>query len=263
MDAKSESDPTPGKRKRAPNFTDREIRILMKLVFAHIEIIESKKTDSETWKVKDIVWNNITENFNSHSGTTKRTVETVRQKYDSVKKLARKKDAKNKDEETKPDPEYIDMEDYEKELMKILELTGNNNSSLSYETINILPDTSFNIKTESASNTQNSTDNEDCRTDEIFTIIDDDLLWDLPSDIVNRPRLNLLKRLTQKIQKEEELAVIEHKYRMKTLWMKRRLLINQERRAKAEHQRRMTLLEMEIATKRKRKQNNAHIKRAI
>lgn len=68
MDAKTEGDSAPGRRKRAPNFTDREIRILMKLVFGHIEIIESKKTDSETWKVKDIVWNNITENFNTHSG---------------------------------------------------------------------------------------------------------------------------------------------------------------------------------------------------
>jgi len=68
-DSKSDSDQSSGsKRRRAPNFTDKEIRILIKLIFDHIEIIENKKTDSETWRVKDLVWNSITETFNKYSG---------------------------------------------------------------------------------------------------------------------------------------------------------------------------------------------------
>lgn len=60
-------------------------------------------------------------------GTCKRTAEMIRQKYDSLKKVARKKDAKNKLEEGKAEPDLVDMEDYEKELIRLLESHGGQN----------------------------------------------------------------------------------------------------------------------------------------
>lgn len=254
-ETKSDTDPSPGggKRKRAPNFTEKEIKILMKLVFAHIDIIECKKTDSETWRVKDIVWNNVAENFNNCSGTTKRTVETVRQKYDSVKKLARKKDAKNKEEEGKPNPDFIDMEDYERELLRVLELVGNNNGSTYEPSNSLLTESDFGtikLETSNTSHTSNI-EQEELREEERFTITDEDMLWDLPTDTVNRPRLNFLKKQMEQSERDEERLIIEHKYRMRTLQIKRRVMLNKEKRLRTEHKKRMELLDLELELKKR------------
>lgn len=56
------------KRFRAPNFTNDETRLLIKLALAEKHILENKKTDSEAWKQKDEAWAKITNMFNSMSG---------------------------------------------------------------------------------------------------------------------------------------------------------------------------------------------------
>lgn len=65
-------------------------------------------------------------------------MEMIRQKYDTIKKLARKKEAKNREELGKEDPDFVEMEEYERDLIRLLEpITGN-----SYDTAVILPDPS-------------------------------------------------------------------------------------------------------------------------
>lgn len=259
-------DPSPGggKRKRSPNFTEKEIKILMKLVFAHIDIIESKKTDSETWRVKDIVWNNVAENFNNCSGTTKRTVETVRQKYDSVKKLARKKDAKNKEEEGKSVPDFIDMEEYEKELLRVLESLGNNSGSAQDNLYVNETNFSANIKTELNNTSRtSSTEQDDLPEEERFAITDEDMLWDLPNDTVHRPRLNFLKKQMEQLDREEQRLTLEHKFRMRTLQIKRKLMLNREKRLRTEHKKRMEVLEMEHELKKKMLERENSVKEHI
>lgn len=256
-DLKSDLEPLSGdrKRKRAPNFTEKEIKILMKLVFAHIDIIECKKTDSETWRVKDIVWNNVAENFNNWSGTVKRSVETIRQKYDSVKKIARKKDAKNKEEEGKPNPDFIDLEEYEKELLQILETVGNNGGSIQEPTNMLLTESNFptNIKTETTNTSQssNAEQEDNIQEDGRFAVTDEDMLWDLPVDSVNRPRFSFLKKQLEQLEREEERLTTEHKYRMRNLQIKRRFLLNKEKRLRSEHEKRMELLELSLEMKKK------------
>ncbi|XP_030766098.1 uncharacterized protein LOC115890097 [Sitophilus oryzae] len=255
VDPNTETDPTSAKRKRSPNFTDRETKVLMKFVFDHIDMVENKKTDSETWKVKNIVWNNITQNFNSVEGNIKRTADRLRQKYESIKKIVRRKAIKNKQEEKKLFPDFIDMEDYEKQLLKFLEANGSNtNGTTEYDILETSQEPlNNNIKTESsASNTQNTIEIEEFTLeDDRFVITDEDVLWDLPNDMANRPRLNLVKNQIDRLDKDEKRALAEHKYRMRNMQLKRRILINQERRAKAEHQRKMVLLELEIMLKRR------------
>ncbi|XP_060534614.1 uncharacterized protein LOC132707015 isoform X2 [Cylas formicarius] len=245
---KNKSPEAGGRKKRSPNFTDAEVRFLMKLAFAHIDVIESKKTDSETWRIKDTVWNSITQNFNDHPGTMMRTVETVRQKYEGIKKLARKKAAKNKEEEARTDgePDFIELEDYEKELIQILETTANGMSP-TYES-----DAFADVKVEASHNARESdTTNEDDK----FHVTDDDMIWDLPESF-SRPRLQFLKKQLEYMEREEERRVKEHKFRLKNLQIEKRMLMNKERRTKAEHQKKLELLDFEISLKKQKLENN-------
>lgn len=56
------------KRVRAPNFTTEETRVLLRVALKEKHILENKKTDSETWKLKDKTWEKITDVFNATSG---------------------------------------------------------------------------------------------------------------------------------------------------------------------------------------------------
>lgn len=59
-------------------------------------------------------------------GENKRTVDQLRHKYDSIKKLAKKKRLKSLEElkEGKVAPNVTELEDYEKELLGLLENPG-------------------------------------------------------------------------------------------------------------------------------------------
>ncbi|XP_066157015.1 uncharacterized protein [Euwallacea fornicatus] len=237
------------KRRRAPNYTDKEVRILMKLIFEHIEVIENKKTDSETWRVKDLIWNSIAESFNNCVGVSKRTVEMIRQKYDSMKKIARKKEAKNREELGKEEPNFVELEEYEKDLIQMLEAHGGN----AFEpTTVLLPETKFpgtNIKTEHVSIPPSDSIPEG--ENDRFIVTDEDMLWDLPSDLVNRPRLHLVKRQLEHLEREEQRQITEHEHRMRTQEVKRKVLLSTERRARIEHRKRMELLELDIELKKR------------
>lgn len=56
------------KRRRSPNYTDKETRTLYSLAVAHLEIIENKKVDADTCRRKDLVWHDIARNYNKCFG---------------------------------------------------------------------------------------------------------------------------------------------------------------------------------------------------
>lgn len=56
------------RRARAPNFTQEEVRLLLNLALKERHILENKKTDSESWTLKDQTWNKIEISFNANSG---------------------------------------------------------------------------------------------------------------------------------------------------------------------------------------------------
>lgn len=56
------------KRKRSTNFTTEEISLLIKLAMNEKHILENKKTDSDTWKLKSETWEKIGSSFNSTLG---------------------------------------------------------------------------------------------------------------------------------------------------------------------------------------------------
>lgn len=157
------------KRKRAANFTPSEVRLLLNLAIMQKGIIENKKTDSETWKIKDQTWENIAIDFNASSGKitrstivikagclqkliltiaflgeTFRTVDTLRQKYDGLKKGLKKKVIKNKQETQKTGggiPDYIKIEGPEKDLLQVLSLSVHGLSAVC-DSDTVLPPTS-------------------------------------------------------------------------------------------------------------------------
>lgn len=79
------------KEKRAANFTQSEVDLLIDIVLKFKHIIENKQTDATTWKDKNQAWEKITEEFNASSGNYPRSLKTLRAKYDMVKKGIRKK----------------------------------------------------------------------------------------------------------------------------------------------------------------------------
>ncbi|KAF5300616.1 hypothetical protein FQR65_LT19336 [Abscondita terminalis] len=58
---------------------------LVDLVHKYSHIVESKKTDSVAWKEKVMIWDNISNEFNS-SVTESKSVEQLRTKYDNLKR---------------------------------------------------------------------------------------------------------------------------------------------------------------------------------
>ncbi|CAG9770466.1 unnamed protein product [Ceutorhynchus assimilis] len=249
-----DTDQQPGnkKRNRAPNYTDKEIRTLIRLIFTHLDVVENKKTDSETWRIKCLVWNSIMEDFNrSDLGSVKRTAEMLRQKYDSIKKWARKKEAKNREEESKPKPDYVHMEDYEKELLHVLETHGGNSGQPCESTTTVHPPlNSVKFENGCSSLSANDDSNNDFQ-EERFIVTDEDMLWDLPADTTYRPRLNLVKKQLEHLEREEQRQLTEHHYRMRTEEIKRKIYLNKGRRARIEHRKKMEILELEIELKKK------------
>ena len=83
------------KRKRSTNFSLAEKEILLELVQQQWSVIENKKTDAVSGKKKDFAWERIAANFNSQNETF-RTLESLKNLWDNIKKNARKSHAENK-----------------------------------------------------------------------------------------------------------------------------------------------------------------------
>lgn len=77
--------------KRGANFTKNEIDILTDIVYKYKHVIENKISDAVTWKDKNDAWDRISIEFNAASGNFPRTAKTLRSKYETIKKVLRKK----------------------------------------------------------------------------------------------------------------------------------------------------------------------------
>ncbi|CAG9825766.1 unnamed protein product [Phaedon cochleariae] len=122
------------KRFRAGNFSTEEVRLLIRLAFEENHVLENKQTDSEVRKLKSETWERIAEVFNASSGQTFRSVDTLRLKYESVKKDLKKKVNKNEAETMKTgggNPNYIVIDGPEKELLEVLSLSVHGLASIS------------------------------------------------------------------------------------------------------------------------------------
>lgn len=88
-----------GERKRAPNFSLNEKTLLLNILYKFKDIIENKKTNSQSWREKDDAWQKVTDRFNSQTPETyPRTKEALRKYYDNIKKNVRKEVADEKQE---------------------------------------------------------------------------------------------------------------------------------------------------------------------
>lgn len=139
--------PTDGKKKRvrAPNFSLDETRLLIGLALKKKHVLENKTTDSDTWKLKEATWVEISKLFNANSGINTRSVETLRAKYDGLKKDLKKKVNKNKAETCKTGggkPEYITIEGPEKDLLEVLSLSISGLPS-EFDSDRVLPETTI------------------------------------------------------------------------------------------------------------------------
>ena len=78
--------------KRAANFSKYEEQLLISLVEKYKTIIESKKSNSVTWKDKEKAWLKIESEFNSkNNDNTFRSVKHLKEKYNNLKKNTKKK----------------------------------------------------------------------------------------------------------------------------------------------------------------------------
>lgn len=85
--------------KRFSNFSQAEIGLLVKLVEKYQSIVESKKTDSFSWKEKSTAWEEVTKEFNLlNSQKTPRSSKNLKEKWKNVKKDTKKKYALEKQE---------------------------------------------------------------------------------------------------------------------------------------------------------------------
>lgn len=81
------------KRARSVNFTKNEVRELLEIVSKYSHILENKKTDAVVNSQKEDAWKAVTDTFNATSSVMVRSVKTIRMKYDSLKKAARRASA--------------------------------------------------------------------------------------------------------------------------------------------------------------------------
>ncbi|KAG5878108.1 hypothetical protein JTB14_017975 [Gonioctena quinquepunctata] len=114
------------KRVRAANFNAEVVHLLIRLALKEKHILENKQTDSEVWKLKSKTWERIAAVFNASSGQTFRSVDTLKLKYDGLKKELKEKVNKNKAETMKTGgghPYYIVIDGPEKELLEVFSLS--------------------------------------------------------------------------------------------------------------------------------------------
>lgn len=192
------------KRRRAPNFTESEIKLVIKLVLDHINVIEDKTTSAPTWKKKESTWMWITKEFNAVSdGGTVRTAVTIRNKYEGMKKELRRKvieSQRQQDDsvaaaacidEIAPSPRYISIKRYEKDLLQVL-ANINNGRSLLETTQQKQPPPPVDDDIQPLSETSSSEDGtplfikaeDDTTSDDVVNVADDNSI--VLNDIITR-----------------------------------------------------------------------------
>lgn len=78
-------------KKRAPNFSANERGLLLNIIATFKNVVENKKTDGTTWRLKDETWGKITSIFNSQSSeNVSRSKDSLRKYYENLKKNIRK-----------------------------------------------------------------------------------------------------------------------------------------------------------------------------
>ena len=78
--------------KRSPNFSSDEIELLKTLVHKRWDKIECKKSDSLTWKQKQLSWEDLSEEYNSNNRSLEyRSVNILKKKWDNLKKALKQK----------------------------------------------------------------------------------------------------------------------------------------------------------------------------
>ncbi|XP_069688202.1 uncharacterized protein [Periplaneta americana] len=78
------------KKKRAPNFSQFEVGILLELVGNSASILENKSTDGSSLREKQATWLDLTSQFNAVPGVTKRSTQNLKVCYENLKRRLRK-----------------------------------------------------------------------------------------------------------------------------------------------------------------------------
>lgn len=75
---------------RSSHFGEEEVAIFRNLVEKYRDIILNKKTDCVSVTQKDAAWKNLTDEFNATSGKSFRTVTQMKNKFNNMRKAAKK-----------------------------------------------------------------------------------------------------------------------------------------------------------------------------
>lgn len=79
-------------KKRSSNFTHTEVDLLQSLVTKYWDQLESKKSDTQTWKQKNACWEKLTDEFNSQNSVMEnRSTNVLRKKWENCKKTVKSK----------------------------------------------------------------------------------------------------------------------------------------------------------------------------
>ncbi|XP_055913048.1 myb/SANT-like DNA-binding domain-containing protein 4 [Eupeodes corollae] len=81
------------KLKRASNFSKAEEAVLIKLVLENKHILQNKKTDAITSRLKVLAWNELAQKYNASSFVEFRTPKVLREKYNNIMRNLRKEKA--------------------------------------------------------------------------------------------------------------------------------------------------------------------------
>lgn len=84
------------KPKRSPNYLPSEKELLLTLVKQRIDVLENKKTDAVSNEERDAGWAALTAEFNSKSGIHERKMESLKDRWDNLKREAKKAAAAEK-----------------------------------------------------------------------------------------------------------------------------------------------------------------------
>lgn len=79
--------------RRSANFSDRDIKLLIRLVHEKRHIIENKSTDGVSIQEKDKEWVTVTKIFNYSTPDIQRNIQHFKNKWNNLKKDARKYNA--------------------------------------------------------------------------------------------------------------------------------------------------------------------------
>lgn len=81
---------------RCPNFTQEEEQLLIGLVNKYKGVIECKKSNTVSWKEKELTWKKIEKEFNSNCKNGFRSMKNLKEKYNNLKKRTKQKWAEEK-----------------------------------------------------------------------------------------------------------------------------------------------------------------------